>query len=72
MDRSSFQYERSRGDDAAVRARLRDLANERRRFGHRRVHVPLRRDGWAVNPPLLLTFIPSFPMVVVQAEIVVS
>ncbi|MBK8174137.1 MAG: hypothetical protein IPK66_02170 [Rhodospirillales bacterium] len=30
VDRSSFQYQREAGD-AAVRARLRELANERRR-----------------------------------------
>jgi putative transposase len=49
VDRSSFQYERSRGDDAAVRARLRDLANERRRFGYRRLAILLRREGRAIN-----------------------
>ena len=49
MDRSSFQYERSRGDDAAVRARLRDLAAERRRFGYRRLAILLRREGRAIN-----------------------
>jgi putative transposase len=28
---------------------LRELAGERRRFGYRRLHVMLRREGWAVN-----------------------
>jgi putative transposase len=32
-----------------LRARLRSLAAERRRFGYRRLTVMLRREGWAVN-----------------------
>ncbi len=31
------------------RERLRELAAERRRFGYRRLHVLLRREGWIVN-----------------------
>ena len=34
-----------RPGDAALRARLRDLAHERHRFGYRRLFVLLRRDG---------------------------
>ncbi len=49
VDRSSFQYERSGSDDAALRTRLRELANERRRFGYRRLAILLRREGRAVN-----------------------
>lgn len=29
--------------------RMRDLAQARPRFGYRRIHVLLRRDGWSVN-----------------------
>lgn len=36
-------------DDEALRERLRALAHERRRFGYRRLHVLLRREGMAVN-----------------------
>jgi putative transposase len=32
-----------------LRARLRELAEERRRWGYRRLHVLLRREGWRVN-----------------------
>jgi putative transposase len=35
----------SRAPDTALRGRLRDLANERRRFGYRRLFVLLRREG---------------------------
>jgi transposase InsO family protein len=48
-DRSSVRYLGRRPDDAALRERLRDLAGERRRFGYRRLHVLLRREGVVVN-----------------------
>lgn len=35
--------------NAALRARLRELADQRRRFGSPRLHVLLRREGWAIN-----------------------
>jgi putative transposase len=38
-----------RADDRLVRERLRELAAERRRFGYRRLHVLVRREGHAVN-----------------------
>ncbi|MBB3773325.1 transposase InsO family protein [Angulomicrobium tetraedrale] len=49
VDRASFQYKRSGSDDAAVRAWLRELASERRRFGYRRLAILLRREGRAIN-----------------------
>jgi putative transposase len=48
-DRSSVRYRSTRPDDAAVRSRLRELAAERRRFGYRRLHILLRREGFALN-----------------------
>jgi putative transposase len=44
-DRKMIRYRSSRAPDAALRGRLRDLANERRRFGYRRLFVLLRREG---------------------------
>jgi putative transposase len=49
VDRSSVRYRSRRPDDAELRARLKALAQERRRFGYRRLHVLLRREGWVVN-----------------------
>ncbi len=43
------RYRFRRPDDAAVRARLHELASERRRFGYRRLHVLLRNDGHMLN-----------------------
>ena len=48
-DRTSMRYRSRRADDAAVRARLRELASVRRRFGYRRLHILLTREGTAMN-----------------------
>ena len=46
-DRSVVRYLSRRPDDAALRGRLRELADERRRFGYRRLYVLLRSEGGA-------------------------
>jgi putative transposase len=48
-DRTSVRYCSRRDDDAAVRGRLRELACMRRRFGYRRLHILLRREGILMN-----------------------
>ena len=48
-DRTSTRYRSRRPDDAAVRVRLRELASIRRRFGYRRLHILLRREGIIMN-----------------------
>src|SRR4029079_13505350 len=48
-DRTSVRYQGVRPDDEELRERLKALAQERRRFGYRRLHVLLRREGHAVN-----------------------
>lgn len=47
--RSSTRYRSRRPEDAGLRQRLKALANERRRFGYRRLHQMLKRDGWNVG-----------------------
>lgn len=49
MDPKTWRYASRRPDDAAVRGRLRELAAERRRFGYRRLHILLDREGLAMN-----------------------
>ena len=44
-DRKMVRDKPQRAPDTALRGRLRDLANERRRFGYRRRFVLLRRKG---------------------------
>lgn len=48
--RSTIRHQRrGRGDDVALRRRLRELAAQRPRFGYRRLHILLRREGIVVN-----------------------
>ncbi len=44
-DRKMIRYRSRRPPDTELRARLRELANERRRFGYRRLFILLRREG---------------------------
>ncbi|OOY02675.1 transposase [Thioclava sp. F28-4] len=46
-DRKMVRYQTQRAPDTVLRGRLRELANERRRFGYRRLFVLLRREGEA-------------------------
>jgi putative transposase len=48
-DRKTVRYRCRRPDDTVLRARMRELAAERRRFGYRRLHVLLRREGLVQN-----------------------
>ena len=48
-DRSSMRYRSVRPDDADLRQAMKAVAAERRRFGYRRVHVMLERQGWQVS-----------------------
>ena len=48
-DWATVRYQHRRGDDAAVRARLRALAAERRRFGYWRLDLLLKREGLMLN-----------------------
>lgn len=36
-------------DDANLRDRMKAVAHERRRFGYRRIHIMLKREGTRVN-----------------------
>ena len=47
--RMMIRYETRRSDDHDLRERMKALAHERRRFGYRRLHVLLRREGHLVN-----------------------
>lgn len=44
-DRKTIRYRSRRPPETALRLRLRELANERRRFGYRRLFILLRREG---------------------------
>jgi putative transposase len=46
---STWQYRARRKEQPGLRERIKELAYERRRFGYRRLHALLRREGWGVN-----------------------
>ena len=49
VDRSLVRYQSVRPTDTAVRARMRELSIERKRFGYRRLHILLAREGFHLN-----------------------
>ena len=49
VDRSSARYRGIRPDDADIREATKLVASERRRFGYRRIHVMLGRQGVNMN-----------------------
>lgn len=54
VSRRVIRYQPTRVDDAPLRARLRELAAERRRFGYRRLGYLLAREGMTPNHKKLL------------------
>ncbi|MGQ4810801.1 IS3 family transposase [Agrobacterium vitis] len=50
IDRSLYVYKSKRGDQAELKLKIKDTCQTRVRYGYRRVHVLIRRDGWVVNP----------------------
>ena len=49
MDTSTYHYRSRRPDQAGLEGRIREICATRVRYGYRRVHVLLRREGWRVN-----------------------
>ena len=49
FNRRTHRYVSIRPDQAPLRQRIKDIAATRVRYGYRRIHVLLRREGWAVN-----------------------
>jgi len=49
VDRSTYHYRSKRAGQAPLRRRIKEIAETRVRYGYRRIHVLLRREGWPVN-----------------------
>ena len=49
LPRGSYKYRRVADEQAALRMRIKDIAQARVSYGYRRLHVLLQREGWAVN-----------------------
>jgi putative transposase len=45
----TYHYKSRRPEQAPLRKRMREIAQTRVRYGYRRIHVLLRREGWVVN-----------------------
>ena len=49
MDTSTYHYKSRRPGQAGLEQRIKEICQTRVRYGYRRVHVVLRREGWPVN-----------------------
>jgi putative transposase len=49
IDTLTYNYRSRRPDHAELGKRIREIAETRARYGYRRVHVLLHREGWQVN-----------------------
>jgi putative transposase len=50
VNRATYNYRPRRAEQAELRQRIKEIAETRVRYGYRRIHVLLRREGWKVNP----------------------
>jgi putative transposase len=48
-ERSSYHYKGKRRPQAVLSKRIKEIAETRVRYGYRRIHLLLRREGWQVN-----------------------
>lgn len=49
LSRNTLRYDRQADRDEPLRRRMKELADQRKRFGCRRLHVLLKREGLVVN-----------------------
>lgn len=49
INRKMLWYQPVKRDDPVLRARIKEIAWQRVRYGHKRIAVLLRREGWIVN-----------------------
>ena len=49
LARSTYRYESTTDEQAALRMRMKKLAAVRVRYGYRRLYILLRHEGWQVN-----------------------
>lgn len=49
ISRAGWYRKTTAADQSALRMRIREIAHSRPRFGYQRIHIMLRREGWAIN-----------------------
>ena len=54
FDRSTHRYWSIRDDQAPLRLRIKEIAATRVRYGYKRIHILLRREGWMINAKRVL------------------
>ena len=47
--RSTYHYTAHGDEQAELKTRIKEIAETRVRYGYRRIHLLLRREGWLVN-----------------------
>jgi len=53
IGRSVYAYSSRRNPHTAIRSRMREIAQTRMRYGYRKIHVLLKREGYSVGKHLL-------------------
>jgi len=59
LDTSTHHYRSRRPGQAGLEQRIKEICQTRVRYGYRRVHVLLRREGWHINQKKTRGFIAS-------------
>ena len=49
INRSVYRRQPTRDEQAYLRMRIKEIASTRVRYGYRRIHVLLKREGWEIN-----------------------
>ncbi len=49
FSKSTYHYKLRRSGQADLKKRIKEIAETRMRYGYRRVHVVLQREGWMIN-----------------------
>jgi len=47
--RNAYRYKSKKDEQAYLRMRIKEIAETRVRFGYRRIHILLLREGWKIN-----------------------
>lgn len=50
VERSLYVYKSTRSEQAELKLKIKDICQTRLRYGYRRVHILIKREGWPVNP----------------------
>jgi transposase InsO family protein len=54
VGKSTYHYKSRRRGQVDIEKRIKEIAETRMRYGYRRVHVVLQREGWMINVKLQL------------------